>query len=54
MGKQTFDPPAFAMAAFAVMTSVAVLSAMPPFASMAVAVVAAISWCIWLDRHPTS
>jgi hypothetical protein len=41
------------VAALALLTVVAVLSVMPPFASMGLAVLAAVSWCIWLDRHPT-
>jgi flagellar biosynthesis component FlhA len=53
MGKPFSPPPDLAVVALAVMILVAVLSAMPPFASMALAVLAAVSWCIWLDRHPT-
>jgi hypothetical protein len=53
MGKPSSRPPELVVAALAVMTVVVVLSVMPPFASMGLAVLAAISWCIWLDRHPT-
>ena len=53
MGKPSSRPPDLVVAALAVMTVVAVLSVMPPFASMGLAVLAAVSWCIWLDRHPT-
>ena len=52
MGKPFSAPPDLAVVALAVMTFVALLSAMPPFASMALAVLAAVCWCIWLDRHP--
>ena len=52
MGKPFSAPPDLAVVALAVMTCVAVLSVMPPFASMALAVLAAVSWCIWLDHHP--
>jgi len=41
------------VAALALLTVVAVLSVMTAFASMGLAVLAAVSWCIWLDRHPT-
>jgi hypothetical protein len=40
------------MAALAVLASVVVLSSMPPVWSMVVAVLAAVSWCLWLDGHP--
>lgn len=52
MGKPSSRPPDLVVVALAVMTVVGVLSAMPPFASMGLAVFAAVSWCIWLDRHP--
>jgi hypothetical protein len=52
MGKPSSRPPDLVVAALGVMTEVAVLSVMPPFASMGLAVFAAVSWCIWLDRHP--
>lgn len=54
MGKPSSRPPELAVASVAVMTSIALFAAMPPFAGMGLAVVAAITWCIWLDRHPTS
>lgn len=47
-------PPELVLAVLVLMTSIAVLAALPPFVSMALAVVSAVSWCIWLDRHPTS
>lgn len=47
-------PPELALAGLVVMSAAVLLAALPPFAGMAVAVVAAVSWCIWLDRHPTS
>jgi hypothetical protein len=53
MGKPSSRPPDLVVAALAVMTLVGVLSVMTPFASMGLAVLAAVSWCIWLDRHPT-
>lgn len=54
MGKPVSRPPQLAVVTLVVMTTVALFAAMPPFAGMGVAVVAAISWCVWLDRHPTS
>jgi hypothetical protein len=54
MGTQSSRPPDLAVAALVVMTTIAMLAAMPPFVSMGLAVVAAVTWCIWLDRHPTS
>jgi len=53
MGKQVSRPPDLAIATLVVMTAIALFSVMPPFTGTALAVVAAISWCIWLDRHPT-
>jgi hypothetical protein len=47
-------PPDLVVAALVVMIATAALAAMPPFASICVAVVAAISWCIWLDHNPAS
>jgi hypothetical protein len=54
MAKLSSRPPELTVAALVVMASVLVLSAMPPFLSMGLAVLAAVSWCLWLDRHPTS
>jgi hypothetical protein len=54
MREPSSRPPDLAVAALVVIASVLVLSAMPPFASMTVAVLAAISWCVWLDHHPTA
>ena len=54
MGTHSSRPPDLAVAALVVMTTIAMLAAMPPFVSMGLAVVAAVTWCIWLDRHPTS
>jgi hypothetical protein len=47
-------PPELALAGLVVMSAALLFAALPPFTGMALAVVAAISWCIWLDRHPTS
>jgi hypothetical protein len=47
-------PPELVLAVLVLMTSIAVLAALPSFVSMGVAIVGAVSWCIWLDRHPTS
>jgi hypothetical protein len=52
MGTSSSHPPELAIVALVVIASSFVLSAMPPFLSMALAVLAAVSWCIWLDRHP--
>jgi hypothetical protein len=53
MGKSS-HPPELALAALVVMTAAVLFAALPPFAGMALAVIAAVSWCLWLDRHPTS
>jgi hypothetical protein len=47
-------PPELVLAVLVLMTSIAVLAALPSPVAMGLAVVAAVSWCIWLDRHPTS
>jgi hypothetical protein len=54
MGKRSSRPPELAIGVLVVMGAIALLAALPPAASMGVAVAAAVSWCIWLDRHPTS
>jgi hypothetical protein len=54
MEKPVSRPPELVVAALVVMTIIGLLAAMPPFVGMAVAVIAAISWCLWLDRHPAS
>jgi hypothetical protein len=54
MGLLPARPPDLLVAALAVMIATAALAAMPPVASICVAVVAAISWCIWLDHNPAS
>jgi len=53
MGKPS-HPPELALAGLVVLTAVILFAAMPPFTGMALAVIAALSWCVWLDRHPTS
>ena len=53
MGKSS-HPPELVLAGLAVMTAAVLFAALPPFTGMALAVVAAVSWCLWLDRHPTS
>jgi len=52
MARPTSRPHELALAAIMVLTSVLLLAWMPPFFSMAVSVLAAISWCLWIDRHP--
>jgi hypothetical protein len=47
-------PPELVLAVLVLMTSIAVFATLPPFAGMGLAVIAAVSWCIWLDRHPTA
>lgn len=54
MDRRRTRPPDLVVAALAVTLGTALLAAMPPFASICVAVAAAISWCIWLDRNPAS
>ena len=53
MGKPS-QPPELALAALVVMSAAVLFAALPPFAGMTLAVIAAVSWCFWLDRHPTS
>lgn len=53
MEKRVSRPPELVVATLVVITVVVLLAAMPPVAGMSVAVIAAISWCLWLDRHPT-
>jgi hypothetical protein len=53
VANQSARPPDLAVAALAVLATVLVLSAMPASLTLAVAVFLAISWCIWLDHHPT-
>jgi hypothetical protein len=45
-------PADLALAVVVILATAMALSAMPPVLSMGIAVVAAISWCLWLDRHP--
>jgi hypothetical protein len=52
MARPTARLPELAVAAIAVLTSVLLVSWMPPFLSMATSVLAAVSWCLWIDRHP--
>jgi hypothetical protein len=54
MGKPVSRPPELVIAALVVIAAVTLFAAMPPFAGMVLAVVAAVSWCLWLDRHPAS
>jgi hypothetical protein len=54
MARHNSRPPELAIAALTVLTSVLLLSWMPPAFSMLIAVFGAISWCIWLDRHPSA
>jgi hypothetical protein len=48
------SPHELALAGLVVMSAAVLFAALPPFTGMILAVVAAVSWCIWLDRHPTS
>jgi hypothetical protein len=52
MARPAPRPPEFTLAAIMVLAAVLLLSWMPPFFSMAASVLAAITWCLWLDRHP--
>jgi len=54
MGKPVARQPEAALAALIVVSVVVLLLAMPSWATAGVAVVAAASWCYWLDRHPTT
>jgi hypothetical protein len=47
-------PPELAWAGLVVLSAAVLFAALPPFAGMILAVIAAVSWCIWLDRHPSS
>jgi hypothetical protein len=52
MGKPFSRPPDLAVVSLALLVSVSVLASMRPVPAMAVAILAAVGWCIWLDRHP--
>ena len=52
MGKPSSRPPGLALVAVALIFSISVLESMRPIPSMMLAIVAAVGWCIWLDRHP--
>jgi hypothetical protein len=52
MARPTTRPPELALAAIVILAAILLLSWMPPFFSMALSVLAAFSWCLWLDRHP--
>ena len=54
MEKRVSRPPALVIVTLVVMTIAGLLAAMPPLAGICVAVIAAISWCLWLDRHSAS
>jgi hypothetical protein len=44
-------------AALGISGTVAALAALiwtPPFVSIAIAIIAAVCWCIWLERHPSA
>jgi hypothetical protein len=47
-------PPELALAGLVVVSAAVLFAALPPFTGMALAVISAVSWCVWLDRHPTS
>jgi len=47
-------PPELALAGLVVMSAAVLFAALPPFTGMTLAVIAAVFWCLWLDRHPTS
>jgi hypothetical protein len=34
--------------------SLALLVSTPPFVSFGLAIIAAVCWCIWLERHPST
>jgi hypothetical protein len=52
MADRTSYPPDLVVAVLTLLASVIVLSSIPPMLSMVVAVLAAVSWCLWLDGHP--
>ena len=47
-------PPELALAGLVVVSAAVLFAELPPFTGMALAVISAVFWCIWLDRHPTS
>lgn len=47
-------PAELALAGVVVVTAVVLFATMPPFTEMPLAVIAAVFWCLWLDRHPTA
>lgn len=52
MANRTSNPPDLVVAVLTLLASVILLSSMPPVLSLLVAVLAAVSWCLWLDGHP--
>jgi len=52
MGTPPYPP--VAVAGLVVISAVVLFATLPPFIAMALAVTAAVCWCLWLDRHPTS
>ena len=52
MGKPFSRPPELAVVALVLIVSVSVLASMRPVPAMALAILGAIGWCIWLDHHP--
>ena len=54
MEKSVPRPTVVALALFLALTVLVLLAGMPPWATAALAVAAAASWCYWLDRHPAS
>jgi hypothetical protein len=45
-------PAELTLGAIMVLATVLLLCWMPPLFSMATSVLAAITWCLWIDRHP--
>ena len=54
MEKLSGRPTELALASLVLVTLVVLLAAMPSWAAAGLAVAAAASWCLWLERHPTS
>jgi hypothetical protein len=50
--KPSSRPPDLALVALALIVSVSVLASMRPVPAMALAILAAVGWCLWLEDHP--
>jgi hypothetical protein len=54
MEKSVPRPTVVALALLLALSVLVLLAGMPSWATAGLAIVAAASWCYWLDRHPAS